>query len=134
MKKIIVVISICLIGFSVQSQEVKKNKNAKVTLEVDGVCGMCKKRIETASLKTPGVKFAIWDVKTHQLNLILDENKTDVATVQKNILAVGHDIILSKDKKLVAKDADYNSVNPCCKYRDEEVILNHEGGNKKHKK
>ena len=134
MKKIILVISICLIGFSVQSQEVKKNKNAKVTLEVDGICGMCKKRIETASLKTPGVKFALWDVKTHQLNFIMDENKTDVATVQKNILAVGHDIILSKDKKLSAKEEAYNAVHPCCKYRDEEIILDHEGGMKKQKK
>lgn len=134
MKKIIVAISISLIGFSVQSQVVKKDKNAKVTLEVDGICGMCKTRIETATLKTPGVKFAIWDVKTHQLNLILDENKTDIAKVQKNILAVGHDIILSKDKKLSAKDEAYNSVHPCCKYRDEEIILDHEGGMKKVKK
>jgi cation transport ATPase len=134
MKNIIITFSIILIGFTAQSQEVKKDKNAKISMEVDGICGMCKKRIETASFKTPGVKFAIWDVKTHQLNLILDENKTDVAKVQKNILAVGHDIVLSKDKKLSAKEEAYNSVHPCCKYRDEEIILDHEGGLKKQKK
>ena len=74
-----------MIGFSGQSQEVKKKKNAKVSFEVDGICGMCKKRIETAALKSKGVKFAIWSVKTHQLSVILDERKTDVKKIQKNI-------------------------------------------------
>lgn len=134
MKKIIVLFTLFLLGFSVQAQEVKevkKNKNAKVSFEVDGICGMCKKRIETAALKTKDVKFAIWDVKSHQINLILDERKTDVLTVQKNIMAVGHDIILEDNKKLVAKDEAYNSVHPCCKYRDSKIILDHEGNLKK---
>lgn len=134
MKKIIVVFSLFLVGFATQAQEVKKvkkNKNAKVSFIVDGICGMCKKRIETAALKTKGVKFAIWDVKSHQMNLIMDERKTDVTTVQKNIMAVGHDIILDKDKKLVAKDEAYESVHPCCKYRDSKIVLDHEGELKK---
>lgn len=63
-------------------------------------------------------------MKSHQLNLILDENKTDVSKVQKNILAVGHDINLSKDKKLIAAEENYNAVSPCCKYRNEKVVLN----------
>ena len=103
MKKIIFVLSLILIGFTTQSQEVVKNKNAKVSCKVDGVCGMCKKRIETAALKTKGVKFAVWSTKTHNLNLIIDERKTDLAQVQQNILKVGHDIILNEDKKLEAK-------------------------------
>jgi periplasmic mercuric ion binding protein len=134
MKKIIFVLSFLMIGFSLQSQEVKKNKNAKVAFEVDGICGMCKKRIELAALKTKGVKFAIWSTKTHQLNLIMDERKTDVSKVQKNILKVGHDVILGENKKLEAKLEAYNSVHPCCKYRDEEIILDHEGGAKKQTK
>ena len=133
MKKIIFILSLFLLGFSIQAQEAiqKKNKNAKVTFKVDGICGMCKKRIETAALKTRGVKFAIWDVKSHQLNLIMDERKTDVATVQKNITAVGHDVLLDKDKKLAASEEAYNSVHPCCKYRDEKIVLDHEGDVKK---
>jgi len=134
MKKILFVLSLCLIGFSTQSQEVKKKKSAKVTIEVDGICGMCKSRIETAALKTKGVKFAIWSVETHQLNLILDERKTDVATVQQNILAVGHDVVLKDEQKLVASEEAYNSVHPCCKYRDEEIITDHNGELKKQKK
>ncbi|MCI2229165.1 heavy-metal-associated domain-containing protein [Polaribacter sp. MSW13] len=134
MKKIVLILSLFLIGFSTQSQEVKKKKNAKISFEVDGICGMCKKRIETATLKTKGVKFAVWDVQTHQLNIILDERKTDVASVQKNILKAGHDVIGFDNKKIVATEEAYNSVHPCCKYRDEEIIINHKGELKKQKK
>jgi mercuric ion binding protein len=70
MKKLTFLFSIFLIGFCAQAQDIKeekKNKNARVAFEVDGICGMCKKRIEIAALKTKGVKFAIWDVKTHQI-------------------------------------------------------------------
>ena len=131
MKKIILIAIVSILSFKANAQE--KNKNAKVTFEVDGVCGMCKKRIETAALKTKGVKFALWNVKTHQLNLIMDERKVELGTVQQNIANVGHDIIL-KDKKITATLKAYNSVNPCCKYRDEKVVLEHEGGMKMHKK
>ncbi|ARV06688.1 metal transporter [Polaribacter sp. SA4-10] len=136
MKKIIFIFSLLLIGFSAQAQtkEVKKNKNAKISFEVDGICGMCKKRIETAALKTKGVKFAIWNVKTHQLNVIMDERKTNVAVIQSNILKVGHDIIGFDDKKLEATKDAYSSVHPCCKYRDEEIVLDHEGELIKQKK
>ena len=134
MKKIIVLFSFMLIGISAQAQEVKKNKNAKVAFEVDGICGMCKKRIETAALKSKGVKFAIWSVETHQLNVIMDERKTDIATIQSNILKVGHDIVGLEDVKQKATLEAYNSVHPCCKYRDEEIILDHKGELKKQKK
>jgi cation transport ATPase len=134
MKKIIFIFSVLLIGFSAQSQEVKKNKNAKVSFEVDGICGMCKKRIETAALKSKGVKFAIWNVETHQLNIIMDERKTDIFAIQKNILKVGHDVVGFDTKKMKATDEAYESVHPCCKYRDEEIVLDHEGGLKKQKK
>ena len=129
MKKIIYIFSLFLIGFSSQAQTKKLNKNAKIALEVDGICGMCKKRIETAALKTKGVKFALWSVKTHQLNIIIDERKTSLTKVQKNIAAVGHD-----SKGFIASDEAYGSVHPCCKYRDEEITLDHEGGLKKQKK
>jgi len=98
-----------------------QNKNAKASLEVDGVCMMCKERIEKASIKTKGVKSAIWNVKTHELKLIFDERKTDLATIQKNIVAVGHDT-----KELKASDEAYNSVHPCCRYRDEVVKADHD--------
>ena len=131
MKKIIFLFSVFLISFSIQAQdikEVKKKKNARVAFEVDGICGMCKKRIETAALKTKGVKFAIWDVSTHQINIILDERKTTLETLKINIANIGHDI-----NGFRASDEAYESVHPCCKYRDSKIVLDHKGELKKKK-
>ncbi len=119
MKKVIFILSFMLIGISAQAQK----KNAKVSFDVDGVCMMCKKRIEKAALNTKGVKFASWDMKTHKLSLIIDERKTNLKTVKKAVAKVGHD---TKDVK-ATKEA-YESVSPCCKYRDEEVVKSHKKG------
>ncbi|PVW17054.1 heavy-metal-associated domain-containing protein [Marixanthomonas spongiae] len=97
-----------------------QNKNARASMEVDGVCGMCKERIEKASIKTKGVKSAIWDVKTHELQLIYNEKKTDLSSIKENILAVGHDV-----EDLRATDKAYNSLHDCCRYRDEAIIDDH---------
>ncbi len=97
-----------------------QNKNAKATIEVDGVCMMCKKRIEKACFKTKGVKSAEWNVDTHQLVVVYDERKTSLKIINENIAAVGHDT-----KTVKASDEAYNSVHECCKYRDEELIKEH---------
>jgi len=119
MKKTILIICLLFIGFYEEAQ--KKKKNSKVAIEVDGVCMMCKKRIEKASLNSKGVKFASWDLKTHQLSLIIDENKTGTKIIQQNIAAVGHDT-----RGVRAKDHAYNSNPACCKYRDKKVVDSHE--------
>lgn len=107
MKKLFLILGICLIGISTQAQK----KNAKITFEVNGVCEMCKDRIEKATLKTKGVKFCNWTIDTHQLNLIYDERKTNVEKIQTNIAAVGHDT-----EQIKATDEAYNSLHSCCKY------------------
>jgi copper chaperone CopZ len=81
---------------------------------------MCKDRIETAAIKTKGVKSAVWSVETHELRLIFDERKTDLNTIQKSIIDVGHDT-----QEMTATDEAYATVHPCCKYRDDEVIEDH---------
>ena len=103
-----------------------QNKNAKASLEVDGVCMMCKERIEKAAIRTKGVKSANWNVKTHELKLIYDERKSDLQTIQKNIIAVDHDT-----QEMTASDEAYNSVHACCMYRDEDVKLDHGDNGKK---
>ena len=99
-----------------------QNKNAKTVIEVDGVCGMCKIRIEKAAFGVKGVKSAEWSLENHQLNLIFDERKTNVKQICENIAKAGHDTTM-----LMATDEDYNSLDHCCKYRDEEVIKEHKG-------
>ena len=115
MKKVIIVLTMLI-----STVTFAQDKNAKASLEVDGVCLMCKARIEKACLATKGVKSANWDVKTHELKLFFDENKTNLKTIKKNIVAVGHDT-----KELKATDEAYASVHPCCKYRDEAVKDDH---------
>lgn|SRR5690606_6797857 len=115
MKKLIL-IAVILIETAAFSQ----NKNAKASLEVNGVCSMCKVRIEKASLNTKGVKSANWDMETHELRLIYDARKTNLKTIEKNIVAAGHDT-----KNLKAADDVYKSINGCCQYRDPAVVDAH---------
>jgi len=119
MKKIVLFFSLFLITISVTAQE-KKKKNAKLLFEVDGVCMMCKERIEKAALNTKGVKYANWDVKTHELVVIIDERKTSEQLVCQSMASAGHDT-----KHIKAPQDAYDNLHPCCKYRDEEVKKNH---------
>lgn len=115
MKKILIVLSLMIttVAFT-------QDKNARAALEVDGVCLMCKERIEKAAIRTKGVKSAIWNVETHELKLIYDARKTNLDSITKSVVAVGHDT-----KEVKATDEAYNSVHPCCKYRDDEVLDDH---------
>jgi mercuric ion binding protein len=110
MKNSIIVLLIFLAGFSIQAQE-KKNKNAKYTTEVNGNCEQCQKRIQKAAYTVAGVKSVTWDIATHQLNLIINEEKTTVNAVKKAIAKVGHDT-----DEVKATDADYNNLHHCCLY------------------
>jgi hypothetical protein len=117
MRKALTVIAIVVFTATSFAQE----KNKKVTMEVDGVCEMCKIRIEKAALGVKGVKYALWDIPSHQLSLIMDERKTNTMEVKTALVAVGHDT-----KELKATEEAYNKVMPCCKYRDDEVVKSHE--------
>ena len=116
MRTIITILTLFAMTFSFA-----QDKNARVSMEVDGVCGMCKKRIETAAIKTKGVKSAVWNKDTHELRLIYDARKTNLDSISKNIAAVGHDT-----KLYTATDEAYKSVDDCCRYRDEQVVKDHE--------
>ena len=115
MKKIVLILTL-LVG----TVSFAQNKNAKATIEVDGVCNMCKERIEKAAIKAKGVKIANWDVNTHELKLIFDERKTSLTKIQQSIAEVGHD---TKDIK--ATDEAYNSLHTCCFYRNDVVKEDH---------
>ena len=113
-------IRITLLLLLVSSIGFSQNNSFKTTIEVDGVCKMCKKRIEKACLKTKGVKFAVWNVKTHELNLIYNPKKVDLEAIKTNIAAVGHDT-----NTLKAPEEVYFQLYACCKYRDPKVVEDH---------
>ena len=113
MKNLLLAVTIALFGFSAHAQN--KDKNAKVAFHVDGNCEMCKKRIEKAAIATPGVKSATWDISTETLSLIINEEKTNVETVQKAIAKVGHD-----NEGVKATAEDYSKLHTCCAYERTE--------------
>lgn len=115
MKKLIL-LTLLFTGLTTFAQ----NKVAKGALEVDGVCMMCKSRIEKACLTSKGVKSANWDVKTHELKVIYDDRKTDLKVISQTVANAGHDT-----KLIEASDEAYAKVHPCCKYRDEAVQDDH---------
>ena len=112
----ITIVFVLLISASTFGQD----KNAKASIFVDGVCNMCKARIEKGALKTKGVKSAEWNIKTKKLNVVFNEEKTSAEEISNKIASVGHDT-----RTVKATEEAYNKVHPCCKYRDEKVRDNH---------
>lgn len=109
-KNVLLVLWVTIAGFSAQAQE-KKNKNAKYTFEVNGNCDQCQRRIQKAAYGVAGVKMANWDVDSHQLSLILNEEKASLFQVKQAIAKVGHDT-----DEVKASDANYDNLHSCCKY------------------
>jgi copper chaperone CopZ len=116
MKNLLMIMLVVFSTISLTAQ----NKNAKTKIEVDGVCGMCKERIEKAAIKTKGVKSAVWSIESHTLSLIFDERKTNVMTICESVAEAGHDT-----KMVKATEENYNKIHDCCRYRDKEVVDDH---------
>ncbi len=92
------------ISFSVEAQE-------KVhTMKVAGTCGMCKKRIEDAAIKS-GASKAEWDKKSKMLQLVYDSNNVNEDQIKKSIAEAGHD-----NENYKATNDAYSRLHDCCKY------------------
>ena len=110
MKKTLFGMMLLLVTYSTQAQ-VKKNKNAKYTVEVNGNCEQCQHRIQKAAYSVSGVKLASWNLETHQLSLILNEEKCSFLDMKKAIVRAGHDV----DDMKATKEA-YDKLPSCCLY------------------
>lgn len=108
MRKIILILLILIpfLGFTQKKKDIRKTN-----FEVNGVCEMCKARIEKATFKIKGVKSVSWDMESHQLSLIYDSSKTSLINVHNKIAEVGHDTDLAR-----STDEAYNSLEMCCRY------------------
>ncbi|MDR1727260.1 MAG: cation transporter [Acidobacteriota bacterium] len=89
---------------------------ASGTLKVEGLCGMCKTRIEKAAKGVDGVTSAAWNKDTKELSLEYDSAKVKLAAVSKALAAVGHDTEADK-----ADDKVYDALPGCCKYRGKQA-------------
>lgn len=96
------------------------SQNNFTSIIVDGVCMMCEDRIEKQSIKKKGIKLADWNLEDRTLNLVYNEKKISIDEIHKFIASIGHDT-----KKEIASDEAYSLLDPCCKYRDLQVIRDH---------
>ena len=113
LKIILLPILFVFIGQDLMAQEVKKTKVVTDTLEVTGVCKMCKARIEEAAMYVPGVKMAEWTASTQQMVVVYKTSKTNAKAIGEAVAKVGHD-----NAEATSPDEAYSALPGCCKYRD----------------
>lgn len=103
-----------LVLFSIQLQSNAQTVTQDSTLRVwvNGVCDMCKDRIETA-FQRKGIYSAVWDIDSHILTLKIDPLKITVEKVHTWAAAAGHDTELKK-----ASNNVYFGLPACCRYRE----------------
>jgi mercuric ion binding protein len=99
-----------------------QGKTAKANIKVYGNCAMCKERIEKA-LDTKGIKQAIWDTKTKELQVVYVPGKITENDIHQIVASVGHDT-----DKVKATDETYAELPFCCLYRDHDHSGIKDGG------
>ncbi|MBF0762030.1 efflux RND transporter periplasmic adaptor subunit [Dysgonomonas mossii] len=100
-------------SMSGSSQQGMSAKSERSIIQVQGLCEICKNRIEKAAKSVNGVISATWDEKTKQLQLNFDPSKTSLDKISGAIAKAGHDT----DKHKASKAA-YDALPSCCKYRN----------------
>lgn len=108
-------LSLLIFSFALSVQAFAQNDVDTATVRVEGVCGMCKDRIENAAY-IKGVKKATWDKETKTLTVIYKPNKVTLLQIEESIAAAGHDT-----ERVKATEEAYNKVHDCCRYREVET-------------
>ena len=109
------VISVADVSFPTSGSNLSQpNKIKKIKFQVNGVCEMCKNRIETA-LDVKGIKLADWNIKTKFCRVKFNSEIISENDIHKLISEVGHDTPIYR-----AKDKDYNNLYYCCHYNREK--------------
>jgi Cu(I)/Ag(I) efflux system membrane fusion protein len=87
---------------------------AHAMLMVQGLCEMCRKRIETAAKGVAGVVSATWDRQTRQLRFSHRPQETSPDAVAQAVARAGHDT-----ENYKAGNNVYDALPECCHYRKE---------------
>ena len=105
------VISVADVSFPTSGSNLSQpNRIKKIKFQVNGVCEMCKNRIETA-LDVKGIRLADWNIKTKFCRVKFNSEVISENDIYKLISGVGHDTPIYK-----ASDEDYNNLYHCCHY------------------
>ena len=95
-----------------------QTKSAKIV--VDGVCMMCEERIEKKAIDVKGIKLADWNLDNRVLKVVYNERNITINEIHDFLVLIGHDT-----EKKIASDEAYSLLDPCCQYRDLQVIKDH---------
>tara|TARA_B100000579_G_C22373823_1_gene639553 strand:- start:90 stop:485 length:396 start_codon:yes stop_codon:yes gene_type:complete len=95
-----------------------QTKSAKIV--VDGVCMMCEERIEKKAIDVKGIKLADWNLDNRVLKVVYNEKNITINEIHEFLGSIGHDT----EKKIASNEA-YSLLDPCCQYRDLQVIRDH---------
>ncbi len=107
MKNSIIGILFSIIAFISHAQ----SKNiTEQTIQVNGLCGDCKERIETAA-DIKGVKLAIWTPETKALKLVFRNDKTSLEKIKQAVAKAGY-----ASEGVKADEKAYAKLPDCCKY------------------
>ncbi|WP_420582584.1 heavy-metal-associated domain-containing protein [Reichenbachiella sp.] len=91
----------------------KKEKSiATCEFTVQGVCKMCKERIEEAAL-IKGVKLTEWDIPSGTFKAVYREDKVSEMEIHEAIAAAGH-----TTDQVATTDEAYSKLPDCCQYND----------------
>ena len=107
-----------LIVFFISINSFAQTKSTKII--VDGVCMMCEERIEKNIIGLKGIKLANWNLENRIFNLVYNEKKISLDEIHKFLASIGHDT-----NKEIASNQAYNLLDPCCQYRDFQVVKDH---------
>ncbi|MCT4640083.1 MAG: heavy-metal-associated domain-containing protein [Bacteroidales bacterium] len=97
------------------TEEKHEHKDAEALCTVNGACGMCKTRIESAAKTIDGVSSAEYDLEAQKLKIKYCDHTTDKEAILTAIAKAGHDNEMFK-----ASDEVYDKLPECCKYRGKD--------------
>lgn len=80
------------------------------SIQVNGECGMCKKKIETAA-KSAGASYAAWSSDSKVLSVKYDATASNKTKIEQAVAKAGYDT-----ENVKATDEAYNKLDGCCKY------------------
>ena len=103
---------ITIAAFVFGQSQLQAQKIDTVSFKVEGVCSMCKERIENASL-IKGVKWNEWDMQSRMLTVIYKPKKVTSQKLQQAVADFGHDT-----ESVKATDEAYKKLPMCCEYRE----------------
>ena len=114
------VLTICLAlaAYTLQAQNSNSDNSSTskfdtIKIHVDGVCGMCKSRIELAVYDLKGVKTTDWDIESGQLVTVVKKGKASKEDIGDALANIGH----SSEVREADPEA-YAKLPGCCKYDD----------------